>query len=68
MFDGKRFFPETGIPMRKIVFMRSPFALAEPVPFTVAILTAKSLRPLIVPLPRSSGRGAAHRRRARRTA
>src|SRR5688572_13660102 len=43
MFDGKTFFPETGIPIRKIACMIKLFALAEPVPLTVAILKAKSL-------------------------
>src|SRR6476646_9917985 len=42
MFDGKRFFPETGIPIRKIAFLMRSFALDEPVPFTDAILNAKS--------------------------
>src|SRR5688500_12205321 len=42
MFDGKTFLPETGMPMRKIACMISPFALADPVPFTVPILKAKS--------------------------
>src|SRR5688500_4081458 len=41
MLDGKRFLPVTGMPMRKIACRRRPFALAEPVPFTVAILKAK---------------------------
>ena len=43
MFDGKRFLPETGIPMRKIALRSNPFALADPVPFTVPILKAMSL-------------------------
>src|SRR5689334_5616098 len=43
MFDGKRFFPVTGMPMRKIACMSNAFALAEPVPITVPILNAKSL-------------------------
>jgi hypothetical protein len=47
MLDGKMFFPVTGIPMRKIACMRSPLALAEPVPLTVPILKAKSLMPLL---------------------
>ena len=42
MFDGKMFLPVTGIPIRKIDCMRRLFALAEPVPFTVAILKAKN--------------------------
>ncbi len=32
----------TGMPLRKMLFMSSVLALAEPVPFTVAILIAKS--------------------------
>src|SRR5215475_11291020 len=43
MFDGKTFLPVTGMPIRKMACMSSPFALAEPVPFTVPILNAKSL-------------------------
>src|ERR1700735_4878473 len=43
MFDGKRFLPETGIPMRKMACMRRPLALAEPEPLTLASLMAKSL-------------------------
>src|SRR5688572_21437739 len=56
MFDGKTFFPETGMPIRKIACINSPFALAEPVPLTVAILKAKSLMELIGhrELPKSS--------------
>src|ERR1700704_7124996 len=33
----------TGMPLRKIDFISSELALAEPVPFTVAILMTKSL-------------------------
>jgi hypothetical protein len=43
MFDGKTFFPDTGIPMRKRAWRRRPLALAEPVPLTVATFRAKSL-------------------------
>src|SRR5262245_55668684 len=43
MFDGKRFFPLTGMPMRKIACINRLFALADPVPLTVPILNAKSL-------------------------
>jgi hypothetical protein len=43
MFDGKTFFPVTGIPIRKIACMMRPLADADPVPFAVAILNAKSL-------------------------
>src|SRR6266446_3322922 len=42
MLEGKRFLPETGIPIRKIACIRSPFAEAEPVPLTLASLKAKS--------------------------
>ena len=42
MFDGKRFFPETGIPMRKIACIKRLLALAEPVPLTLASLIEKS--------------------------
>src|SRR5579864_5609102 len=43
MFDGNRFLPDTGTPMRKIACMMRPLALADPVPFVLAILKAKSL-------------------------
>src|SRR4051812_35628052 len=42
MFDGKTFLPVTGIPIRKIACMMRPLADADPVPFAVAILNAKS--------------------------
>src|SRR3990172_4763453 len=43
MFEGKTFFPTTGMPIRKMACMSNPLALAEPVPFTVPILKQKSL-------------------------
>src|SRR3954466_15522946 len=43
MFDGNTFFPDTGMPMRKIACMMRPFADADPEPLGVAILKAKSL-------------------------
>jgi hypothetical protein len=43
MFDGKRFFPETGIPMRKIDLIRTLLAVCEPDPFAVATCSEKSL-------------------------
>src|SRR5262249_34345183 len=43
MLDGNTFLPVTGMPMRKMACMSSPFALADPVPLTVPILNAKSL-------------------------
>src|SRR5688572_8985738 len=43
MLDGKMFLPETGTPMWKIACISRPFALAEPVPLTVPIFSAKSL-------------------------
>src|SRR4051794_34503299 len=64
MFEGKTFFPETGMPMRKIACMSKPFALAEPVPFTVAILKAKSLTAAIS----RSGQPAVELRRQRHSA
>src|SRR5689334_19055902 len=42
MFDGKTFLPVTGIPIRKMACISKLLALAEPVPFTVPILNAKS--------------------------
>src|SRR3982750_3856608 len=50
MFDGKTFFPETGMPIRKMDCISNVFALAEPVPLTVPILKAKSFG-------REAGRG-----------
>ena len=47
MFDGKRFLPETGMPMRNMACISKPFALAEPVPFTLASLMAKSFTLLL---------------------
>gem|GEM_PF-4782992 len=43
MFEGNRFLPATGIPMRKIACMMRLLALAEPVPFALASLKANSL-------------------------
>ena len=43
MFDGNRFLPETGMPIRKMACISRLFALAEPVPLTLASLKAKSL-------------------------
>ena len=42
MFEGKRFLPETGMPMRNIACIKRLLALAEPVPFTLASLIEKS--------------------------
>ena len=42
--------PITGIPLLNIDFINSVLALAEPVPFTVAILMVKSLQPAEVAL------------------
>src|ERR1044071_2671850 len=43
MFDGNTFLPVTGTPIRKMACMMRPLADADPVPFAVAILKAKSL-------------------------
>src|SRR5688500_13876974 len=43
MFEGNTFLPVTGMPIRKIACISRPFAEADPVPFAVAILNAKSL-------------------------
>src|SRR5512145_2344983 len=43
MFDGKRFFPETGTPIRKRERSRTLFAVCEPEPFAVATWREKSL-------------------------
>jgi hypothetical protein len=42
MFEGNRFLPDTGMPMRKIACISRPLALADPVPLTLASLKAKS--------------------------
>src|SRR5689334_7109381 len=65
MFDGKTFFPDTGMPMRKIACMSKVLALADPVPFTVPILNAKSLTPAGV-VPFIVGLGMAHDLASRR--
>src|SRR6476659_8212594 len=54
MFDGKTFFPVTGMPMRKMACISKLLALAEPVPFTVPILNAKSLTRDSTELPLST--------------
>ncbi len=43
MFDGKRFFPDTGTPMLKIARISTEFEDCEPEPFTVATVKLKSL-------------------------
>jgi hypothetical protein len=43
MLDGKIFFGVTGTPILKIALVKSAFAEAEPVPFTFAKRTTKSL-------------------------
>src|SRR6185437_8534550 len=43
MFDGNRFLPETGIPMRKMLRSSTLFADCEPEPLTVATWMLKSL-------------------------
>src|SRR5579862_5964900 len=42
MLDGNRFFPETGMPIRKIACIKRLLALADPVPLTLASLIAQS--------------------------
>jgi hypothetical protein len=43
MFEGKIFFGVTGIPILNIALVKSAFADADPVPFTFAKRTTKSL-------------------------
>jgi hypothetical protein len=43
MFEGKRFFPDTGIPIWNSVRSSTMFALCEPDPFTVATCRLMSL-------------------------
>src|SRR5205807_9754582 len=43
MFDGKRFLPETGTPIWKILRSSTVLADCEPEPFTVATWMLKSL-------------------------
>src|ERR1700686_1073381 len=67
MLDGKRFFPETGTPMRNIARMRRLLALDEPVPLTLASLTAKSLTSEAVSRAASTTKsGHLHRRHRQR--
>src|SRR5579863_3468248 len=42
MFEGNRFLPETGTPIRKIARMSRLLALDDPVPLTLASFNAKS--------------------------
>src|ERR1035441_8144538 len=42
MLEGKRFFPLTGTPIPKMLFIRTLLADCEPEPFTVATLMLKS--------------------------
>ena len=43
MFEGKRFFPDTGTPIWNSVRSNTMFALCEPDPFTVATCRLMSL-------------------------
>src|ERR1039458_8994611 len=43
MLEGKRFFPDTAAPIRKMASIRRLLVLAEPVPLTLASLMANSL-------------------------
>jgi hypothetical protein len=43
MFDGKRFLPETGIPIWKSDRRRTVLELCEPEPFAVATWSVTSL-------------------------
>src|ERR1035437_312693 len=43
MLEGKRFFPDTDTPIRKMACIRRLLVLAEPVPLTLASLMANSL-------------------------
>src|SRR5579884_4077302 len=47
MFDGKMLREMAGTPMRRIALAKSPLALAEPEPLTLANLTTKSLTAVI---------------------
>ena len=49
MFDGNRFLPETGMPIRKMACISKLLALADPVPLTLANLIEKSLTLTVVP-------------------
>ena len=55
MFDGKRFFPETGTPIRKIARRRTLLAVCEPEPLAVATWSEKSL----TRVPEATGAGRA---------
>jgi hypothetical protein len=51
MFDGKRFFPETGTPIRKMERIRTLLAVCEPDPFAVATWREKSFTTIPLPTP-----------------
>src|SRR5579859_7273795 len=65
MFDGKRFLPDTGTPMRKIARINRLLALDEPVPLTLASFTAKSFTLERVCWKRCSAMSGRHRNRRR---
>ena len=56
MFDGKRFLPETGTPIRKIDRSRTLFAVCDPEPFAVATCREKSLTTTVAGEP-AAGEG-----------
>jgi hypothetical protein len=53
IFEGKIFFPETGIPMRKSARKSRLFAVALPDPLTVLMVMQKSftIGPVCTPAP-----------------
>ena len=57
MFDGNRFFPETGTPIWKIARSSTVFELCEPEPFAVATWMEKSFT-TAPPCGRTAGGGA----------
>src|SRR5438270_5542241 len=50
MFEGKRFLPDTGMPIRKMLRSSTLFADCEPDPLTVATWILKSLTTLFWPV------------------
>src|SRR5579863_8873189 len=63
MFEGKRFLPDTGTPMRKIERISRLLALEEPVPLTFASFSAKSFTLLRVCSKCSAAMSGHHRNR-----
>src|SRR5579863_5554017 len=64
MFEGKRFLPDTGTPIRKIERISRLLALDDPVPLTFASFSAKSFTLLRVCSKCSAAMSGGHRNRS----